>query len=195
MATTQKRTPMREWIRHIGNKGFTVMELLSYIAIAAVMAGSAVPFFLSVTETSRLDTAARELMTDIRLVQSLAVSRGGVYGFHWGGDPNIGGFSNTQYRFERDAGTCNWPAAADTTATNPDVITDWFDLAGEYPGITIQSITDSNSVVLGGAIFNSIAASVNTCTAVAFPLTITIANSTGATRTIQVQSAGSVRIL
>lgn len=179
----------------LGSKGFTAAELIMYVTIAAILAGSAAPFLLGNIERSRLDTATRRLMAEVRLVQSLAVTRSGVYGFHWGGDPDLGGLSNSQYRIEQDAGTCDWPAATDTTGSNPNVITDWFNLAREYPGITIQSVMDSNGALLGGVTFNAIAASVNTCTAVTFPVTITIANTTGVTRTIQVQSAGSVRIL
>ncbi|MFQ5962492.1 MAG: Tfp pilus assembly protein FimT/FimU, partial [Candidatus Methylomirabilales bacterium] len=52
LATTPKRTPVREWIRNMGSKGFTATELLMYITLAAVLAGSAVPFFLSIMETS-----------------------------------------------------------------------------------------------------------------------------------------------
>jgi hypothetical protein len=77
---------------------------------------------------------------------------------------------------------------------NPDVITDWLNLSGPFPGVTITSVQDNNSVVLGGVIFDAIGASVNTCTAVTFPLTITLADGSGATRTIEVRSAGSVRI-
>lgn len=194
LTASPKRPTVMERIR-LGSKGFTATELIMYLAIAAILFGSAAPFFLGTIERSRLDAATRRLLSEIRLVQSLAVSRSGVYGLHWGGDPDIEGFSNSQYRIVQDAGTCDWPAATDTTGTNPNVITDWFNLAGEYPGITIQSVTDNNNVLLGGVTFNSIAASVNTCTAVAFPVTITIANTTGAARTIQVQSAGSVRIL
>lgn len=196
LATTPKRTLVRKWIQGMGSKGFTAVELLTYLAIAAILAGSAIPSFLEAIERSRLDAATRQLMTDIRLVQSLAVTRNGVFGFHWGGDPNIIGLSNSQYRIERDpTGACAWPPAAASMADpNPDVITDWSDLSGPFPGVTITSIRDNNNTLLGGAIFDSIGASANTCAAVGFPLTITLSDSSGTTRTIQVRSAGSVRI-
>ena len=144
---------------------------------------------------ARLDAATRQVVSEIRKVQSLAVTRSGVFGFHWGGDPNIAGLANSQYRLEQDGiAGCAWPAPTDTLATNADVITDWADLAGPYPGVTITTVRDKNNVLLGGAIFDALGGSMNPCTAAAFPLTITLMDAAGTTRTIEVRSAGSVRI-
>jgi hypothetical protein len=100
------------------------------------------------------------------------------------------------YRLERDGtGACGWPAPADTTATNQNVIRDWRDLSIAYPGITITTVQDNGGNPLGGLMFNPQGASVNTCTAISFPLTVTVADGSGDTRTIQIRSAGSARIL
>lgn len=164
------------------------------IALLATLAGLALPLFTATLQTRRLDAAARKVRSDIRAAQSLAVTRGGVFGYHWGGDPFVGGPPG-QYRIERDAtGACGWPLPADTTASNQNVITDWLDLSGEFPGITVSSVTDSNGNIVGGVMFNSRGASVNTCTAVTFPLTVTVSDASGATRTIEVQRVGRVRI-
>ncbi|MFQ5961078.1 MAG: Tfp pilus assembly protein FimT/FimU [Candidatus Methylomirabilales bacterium] len=183
-----------------GNAGFTMIEMLVVIAIAVILLALGLPSLLNMIAGSRIDGATRQVMYEIRAVQSLAVTRGGDFGFHWGGDPLVG-LPLTQYRVETDpSGACaappaGWPAAADTTATNPNVIRDWFDLSVEYPGVVIQSVEDANTTVIGGVMFNSRGASVNTCVPVTFPLTITIADTSGATRTIQVQRAGRVSII
>ena len=182
-------------VGRVGSTGFTAIELLIALAIASILVGAAMPALLAATQRSRLDAATRQVVSEIRKVQSLAVTRSGVFGFHWGGDPNIAGLANSQYRLERDGiGGCAWPAPTDTLATNADVITDWADLAGPYPGVTITTVRDKNNVLLGGAIFDALGGSVNPCTAAAFPLTITLMDPSGATRTIEVRSAGSVRI-
>jgi prepilin-type N-terminal cleavage/methylation domain-containing protein len=182
-------------IRRIGNRGFTLIEMLVVIVIVAILAALGLPQLLNVIAGSRIDGGTRQIMYEIRAVQSLAVTRGGDFGFHWGGDPLVG-MAPSLYRVETDpTGACGWPAPTDTTATNPDVIRDWFDLSGEYQGITIQSVQDANSTVIGGVMFNSRGASMNNCVAVTFPLTITIVDTAGATRTIQVQRAGRVRII
>ena len=189
------RRPMGDSSRPMGSTGFTAIELLIALVIAGILVGAAMPNLLAATQRSRLDAATRQVVSEIRKVQSLAVTRSGVFGFHWGGDPNIAGLANSQYRLEQDGiAGCAWPAPTDTLATNADVITDWADLAGPYPGVTITTVRDKNNVLLGGAIFAALGGSVNPCTAAAFPLTITLMDPSGATRTIEVRSAGSVRI-
>jgi prepilin-type N-terminal cleavage/methylation domain-containing protein len=178
----------------MGIKGLTLIELLVVIAIAAIFIGASLPSFLSLIQRSHIDAAARQVLSEMRTTQSLAVSRGGVFGFHWGGDPLVG-MAPTFYRLEVDgANPCTFPAPADTTVTNPNVIRDWFDLASEFPGVTIQSVTDNVGTVLGGVMFNSRGASVNTCAAVTFPVTVIIADTSGSTRTIQIQRAGRAAI-
>ena len=176
-------------------RGFTAIELLVAVAIVPIVAAVSMPFFLAAMESSRLNGAARRIAGDLRLAQSLAVSRGGIYGWHWGGDPNGAPPGPTFYRIEKDTGTaCNWPAVGDTISSNGNVVSNWFDLSRELPGITIVSFRDNNGVTVGGAAFNAQRASVNPCAGVTYPISITVKNASGGTRTIQVRSAGSVRI-
>ena len=185
---------MKAWNRHIGAKGFSLVELFVAIIIAGILIAMGLPSFLGLIQRSSINAGSRQIMYEIRAVQNLAVTRGGVFGFHWGGDPLVG-LPLSQYRMERNqAGNCaGWPPPGAAKADpNPDVITDWFDLAGEYPGITIQSVTDFGGTPVGGVMFNSRGASVNTCAAVTFPVTVTVADNSGATRTITIQRAGRV---
>ncbi|MEE8242585.1 MAG: hypothetical protein V3R61_03800 [candidate division NC10 bacterium] len=191
-------TRAERWpIRPLGREeGFTVFELLIVVSVIVVMAGVGMPSFLELIQTYRLNAATQQTVAEIRKVQSLAASRGSVFGFHWGGDPIPIGRLNSEYRIERDAtGACGYPLSTDTTA-NPDVITEWTDLTQDYTGVLISSIQDTNGTPLGGVMFNARGVSVNTCTGtvVAFPVTVTVADATGATRTIQVRSAGSLRV-
>ncbi len=188
---------MKRWNRDIGCGGVTLVELIVAIVIAAILITAGLPALLPLIRNSRIDGAARQVMYEIRAVQNLAVTRGDVFGFQWGGDPTPPGTGrlNSEYRIVRDTtGACGFPAPG-APMDGTDVVRTWFDLAGEYPGVTIQSVQDSNSTVIGGIMFNSRGASVNTCAAVAFPLTVTIADTGGATRTIEIQRAGRVRIL
>lgn len=183
--------------RRLGSNGFTMVELLVAIVIAGILVGAAMPSFLGLIQGSRLNAATRQVVSEIRAVQSLAVTRSGVFGFHWGGDPGppAAGRLNSEYRIERDpTEACGWPAPTDTMATNANVITEWRDLSVEYPGITITAVQDNGANTIGGPMFSAEGESVNTCGAVSFPLTITIGDGSGATRIIQVRSAGSARI-
>ncbi len=180
---------------HLGSEGFTAIELLTALVIAVILTGAAMPSFLSLMRSSRLNAATRQVVSEIRTAQSLAVTRDGIYGLQWGGDPLVGmapGF----HRLERDpTEACGWPAPTDSMATNQNVISEWRDLSVEYPGITITSIQDNGGNPIGGLIFNAEGASVNTCfVGVSFPVTVTVADQSGVTRTIQVRSAGSARI-
>lgn len=189
-------------MRRIGNKGFTLIELLVVVIIVVIMAALGLPSLLGMIQRSEIDGATRHVLYEIRAAQSLAVTRGDDFGFHWGPDVAM---APSVYRIERDpSGTCaappnGWPAPADTEGTiYPDgvqrVIQPWLDLSVEYPGIVIQSVTDNVGTPVGGVMFNSRGASVNTCLNVTFPLTVTIADVSGTTRQIEVQRAGRVRI-
>jgi len=185
---------MKAWNRHMGTKGFSLIELLVAITIAGILIGVGLPSFLGLIQRSSINAGTRQVMYEIRAVQNLAVTRGGVFGFHWGGDP-LAGLPLSQYRIIRDTtGACGFPAPA-APQDGTDVVRTWFDLAGEYPGITIQLVEDANNVVLGGVMFNSRGASVNTCGPVTFPVWVCLSDGAGPIRAIQIQRAGRVMIV
>ncbi len=191
---------VRRFLRHIGNVGFSAVELLIAMVIAGLLIGAAMPAFLSMVERSRIDGGSRQVLYEIRSTQSFAISRGGVFGFQWGGDPGIGGPPPlaSQYRIVRDTtGVCTFPAVG-ALVDGTNVIRGWWDLAGDYQGVTIQSVQDANNIIFGGVMFNSRGASVNTCApplpAPTFPVTIIVADNSGAVRCVDVQRVGRVNI-
>ena len=58
------------------NSGFTLIELMVTIAIAAIVLGIAIPSFSSTITSNRLTTSANELVTALNLARSEAVKRG-----------------------------------------------------------------------------------------------------------------------
>jgi prepilin-type N-terminal cleavage/methylation domain-containing protein len=190
---------VRTFLRYIGNKGFSAIELLLAMIIAGLLIGAAMPAFMSMVQRSRIDGGSRQVLYEIRSTQSLAISRGGVFGFQWGGDPTPPppGQLNSMYRIVRDTGTpgaCVIPAGG-APVDGTFVIRGWFNLAGDYQGVTIQSLQDANNTIVGKVMFNSRGGSVNNCTpGVTFPVTVIIADNSGVQRCVDVQRAGRVSI-
>ncbi len=109
---------------------------------------------------------------------------------HLTGDHRFHGY------FETDPAACAWPAPTDTTATNPNVVRDWFDLAGEYPGVTVTSVKDNLGTVLGGVIFNSRGSWPRPpCPSPNFPVWVCVSDGSGTLRAIQIQRVGKATIL
>lgn len=173
--------------------GMTLVELMVTLVVAGLMMLFATSSMLEAVRNFQLRGATRMVLDEIRHTRSLALSDVGTFGFHWGGD--VGAPGPAYFRVEQNTGTaCSWPAVGDTVTSNANVITDWFDLTDEYPRVTIASIKDKNGQDLGGVAFHSRGGSDNPCAIVAYPITITVSSTSGATRTIEVQSAGIARM-
>ncbi|MBI4489683.1 MAG: GspH/FimT family pseudopilin [Deltaproteobacteria bacterium] len=62
--------------KHIQSpSGFTVIELMVTIGVAAILMGIAIPSFLSWLPTIRLSSAARQIATDLQLARMRAISQ------------------------------------------------------------------------------------------------------------------------
>lgn len=58
------------------SSGFTLIELMVTVSIAAILLGVAIPNFTSIIASNRLTTSANELVTALNLARSEAVKRG-----------------------------------------------------------------------------------------------------------------------
>lgn len=163
-------------------KGITAIELLIAVAVLAVLGAAAMPSFLNLLEQYRFNAAVRQIAADLRLAQSLAVSRGLRF--------RLVAFDRTdpelpnRYRLEGANVCCPpvWPAATDTPATNTLVYNDWANLAAQYRGVEITAANstiyfDPRGTRVGGAVGDA-------------PV-VTLSNGVG-TMNIQVSSAGRV---
>ncbi len=180
-------------MRRTRQAGFTLLELTTLLTVVALILAVTIPGVVKTLGSYHRNGAAREVLTQIREAQSAAVTRGGVYGFQWGGDTGVNR-PQSEYRVVKDTtGACALPlvgAAEDDTS----VLTGWTDLTKTFPRTKIQSVLDNGGNAMGKVMFKSTGASVNTCASVNFPVTVTVVDDSGKTRLIEIRSAGSVRL-
>ena len=173
--------------------GIGLVDLQVLLAIFAVVFLAALGPAREALQTNRRNGAARRVLAEIRATQSLAVTRHGVYGFHWGGDPDISG-SPSAYRIVRDtSGACGFPPTSQAQ-DGTNVVAGWFDLGKEYSGVRIESVRDGGGSLVGGVMFDTKGASVNTCTTATFPIRVAISDDSGRTRVIEISAAGGTRL-
>ena len=63
-------------------KGFTLLELMVTVAIPGILVGVAIPSFTSIISSTRLTTAANELITALNYARSEAIKRGVIVYVH-----------------------------------------------------------------------------------------------------------------
>jgi prepilin-type N-terminal cleavage/methylation domain-containing protein len=162
-------------------RGFTLIELVTAVAIVGLMVGVGAPFFAKTIAQRRLSGTAERIATDLRSVQTQAVSQNGTYRLHSGADPAEG--KAGQYRLERNVGGATWtPVGA------------WYSLSQDYLGGTLAGITDSatSPTTLYEVRFGP-QGSVTNSGALTYPIVLTVTTPAG-TRSIKVMRTGAVRI-
>lgn len=63
-------------MHHSGVRGFTLLELLVTIAVAAILLGIAVPSYRSMVQQNTMASVANDLVGDLNYARSQAVTRG-----------------------------------------------------------------------------------------------------------------------
>jgi len=162
--------------------GFTLVELVIVVAILFMMLAVAMPLFFQIIAQRRLTGAVERVATDLRYVQSLAVTQGLVHRLHSGADGAVG--LPGEYRLERDNGAGGWVA-----------LDGWYKLSSDYEGSSLQSVKDNGgtTIVTYDVRFNAQGAVANTGIG-SYPIVLTLVGKSGATRTVQVLRSGVVRM-
>jgi type II secretory pathway pseudopilin PulG len=181
-------------VRHRRQQGFTAADLVMTLALFAILGAATFPPMFEAMQTYRRKLAVRKVLSDIRVTQSLAVTRGGVFGLQWGAGPSVNK-PPSWFRLVRDTtGACGLPPTG-APLDGTDVIRDWADLADEYPGLRIQAIRDRRGKSLGAVFFDSVGTSVNPCTSVSFPVRVIVSDGHGGAETLEVRRSGVARVL
>ncbi len=173
-----------------GRRGFTALEIILVVVVVAIIAAVGVPGLLAAIQRYRTRTGADQMAGEFRRVQSLAMTSGARHRVLLR-NCSSGPTPCKEYRIEREASS-TWPAAGDTPGSNANVLMEWVDLQREYGGVRVKSLKDIGGVDASDVIFDSRGASVNA--GVSYPLTLTVANAIGDERTVQVRSAGGVKV-
>jgi type IV fimbrial biogenesis protein FimT len=162
--------------------GFTLVELIIVVAILVMMLAVAMPLFFQIIAQRRLTAAVERVATDLRYVQSLAVTQGIVHRLHSGADGAVG--RPGQYRLERDNGVGGWVELAA-----------WYNPSTDYDGSSLQSVKDNagTNIATFDVRFNSQGAVANAGVA-SYPIVLTVVAKSGTTRTVQVLRTGAVRV-
>lgn len=85
------------WPPHsIKSRGFTTVELLTIIAIIGILAIISVPAYRQISPTINLNSTTRELSSDLRYAQQLAVTEQIAYAVNFDLDNNQYTIINTQ---------------------------------------------------------------------------------------------------
>jgi prepilin-type N-terminal cleavage/methylation domain-containing protein len=172
---------------HVGGKAYTLVELVVVVVILAVMVLAGLPFFLTTLRSARLDAAVRQFTTDVREARSQATLTGWQYrlaGYNVGGS----GTYKNQYRLVgRSSGAVAWP---DDTGPSFQSATQgvgpWVDFNRLYPGVRLN-LADGTPRFYASFDARGVAFELNS-----HPFQLTA--ETGATRTVTVSAAGSVRV-
>jgi type II secretory pathway pseudopilin PulG len=171
------------------DRGYTLVEAVVVFAIGAIILVAGISYVRGTMSAYQRTSAARQVLSEIRRMQSLALTRGGLFGLPWGGDP-AASRTTDEYRLVRNTTAgCSLPATSAST-DGTTVIQSWRHLGDDYGGVTIQSIKDAGNVDVYKIMFNAMGQSVNTCATTNFPVTVTLADALGTTRRIVIQSAG-----
>ncbi len=175
---------------HMGNapataRGFTLLQVVIVVSIMACLAAIGIPFMNTALQTRRLNGATRQITSDLRYVQSLAISKDGLYRLLAGTDASVSPARPNNYLIQSspDGGT-TWAQ-----------IGQWVNIPAVYPGVTF-TITATGGSSLTQIQFNSRGVALNP-TNPTFPINVNVTgliHVTSTTNQIAVQRTGAVTI-
>ena len=190
-AETRTRRPSTSARREQRDGGFSAVELVIGVAMLAIVAATGVAMFLPTIQRYQTRSGADQIAGDLRKIQGLAMTSGSRHRLFVRDCPS-GPSPCKEYRIERGGAGGVWPASSDTPTTNGNVLTEWLDLQREYAGVRVTQLRNSAPTDRDNILFDSRGASVNP--GVTYPLTVTVLHTSGTQRTVQVRSAGGVRM-
>ena len=174
--------------------GVTALELLVGVGILAIVAAASFPLVQEALLRYRFDAAVWQVVGHLREARSLAVARRAIHGVHFGTDAAVN--LPNSYRVERSlngAGT-SWPAPANGMATDGNVLANWQNLATLFAGVTIVGVTDNAGTPIGIVMFDSQGAARANLGTAAPPFRVRVNGPGGRAATIQVATAGGIRV-
>lgn len=114
--------------------GFTLMELVIVVVVIGIIAGMAVPSFLSYLPKQRVKATARDMVSELRLARSQSISERQAYGVTID-------LSKQSFTYFADADGDGTLSAGDSTITADTVSTD----------VKITTCTFTNNTVVFGS--------------------------------------------
>ncbi len=169
-------------------RGYTLAEILIAMVTLAILGGLSIPGFTGFVQRSRLDGAARQIVSDVREARAKATLTGWqyrIFGFNYGASSS---FKNQYRLMARSSGAVAWPA--DTAApfeSATQMAGVWINMSTLYPGVRINPndgtprfwvVFDARGVDIADNSFS--------------PLEVT--HQAGGSRNLRVTTVGSIRI-
>src|SRR3989304_3747845 len=109
----ENKRPIGKRTRHVGSQGFTAIEMVGAVALAVILVGAGLPVMMTSVESARFSAAVRQVVGDMRLARSKAVTTRWEYRIR--GRDRRGGGNAKRDRVEGRRTTANSRAAAGGT--------------------------------------------------------------------------------
>ncbi len=175
-----------------GRPGFSITDMMAACSVMATLSLMAIPAFNNTISSSRMDGAARQLMSDVHEARSRAVTTGWRFRIV-ANDGTVDGAHRNQYRIEgKSSGACDntgWPAETwGVTSSSTIWVGPWVDLNTQYPDIALAPLGGSGS-------FSACFDGKGIATFQGGLSGVQVSNRSGVTRSIHISTAGSVQIL
>jgi len=133
--------------RRRAERGFTLVEALVAAFLLVLLAGLAMPSFIRFTQNVKFEGAARAIASDLRLTQSLAISRGQQYRLVFSGSA-LSASPAITYWMQVNQGTVGSPVWQLANGVIPN---NQRNISADYPGIRIDGRAGAPSAQVPGS--------------------------------------------